>query len=239
MLVSKSMRSSTIVALLALGVAACSDSLTAPAVISPEAADPLMSRAGDSDSDADSDGNSDHYENNDRLKSGTRKFRIRPGKAVLKKLGDHRLSIPANVVCDPASSGYGPGYWDAPCRPITRPIEVTAKWATLNGQAVIHFTPNLRFVPSDERSRWVILRAKASKDIDPANSYAMLWHNPETLQWVDEAALDPTLRVILDRRGRIVSRRLKHFSRYMLWSGRGSYNVTSGMDDAFGGMGGW
>jgi hypothetical protein len=236
MLVSNWVRGSTIGVLLALGAAACSESPMAPVSLSPDASEPLMARGGDADSDSDSD--SDHYENNDRLKSGRRTFTIRPGKAVRKKLGDHVLRIPANVVCDPATSGYGPSYWDASCRPIDRRIKVTAKWATLNGQAVIFFTTNLRFVPTNDRSRWVILEAKHSKNVDPAANFAILWYNPETLKWVDESESDPTLRASFDRRERVISRRLKHFSTYRVWSGRGSYNVTSGMDDGLDGFGG-
>src|SRR3712207_5128855 len=34
----------------------------------------------------------------------------------------HRLVIPAYSVCNPATSGYGPAYWDRPCAPATTPI---------------------------------------------------------------------------------------------------------------------
>jgi hypothetical protein len=221
----KSVRSSALATLVVFGLAACGESPMAPIpespALSPGDAELLMARAGGADNEG------DHYWYDAKRKSGTRTFRIRPGKPVLKKLGEHVLWMPANVVCDPATSGYGPSHWDVPCRPITQPIDVTAKWTTINGQAVITFEPDLRFVSTNDRSRWVMLWVKHSDEADPAAKFAVLWQNPETLEWVDEGASDPTLQASFDWHGRIVSRRLKHFSNYRV-AGRGSYNVTSG-----------
>jgi hypothetical protein len=175
----------------------------------------------DDDADSDKHGGNPQY--------GSRKFTVRPNRPVLKKLGDHVLWIPANVICDPATSGYGVRQWDAPCQLIDRPIEITAKWVRVNGYEVIRFEPELRFAPRPDRDGWVILWAKHWKDLDPAKTYSVLWRNPETGEWIDEARKDPSLRVQLDRRGKIVARRLKHFSYYWLWCGFGSYNVTSGV----------
>lgn len=236
----KSMRGTTLATLLTFGLAACGESPLAPVpespALSPEASDPLMARRGYVDDDSD---DSDAYKHDDRSKSGMRTFKIRPGKPVLKKLGEHVLWVPANVVCDPATSGYGQSYWNAPCQPIKRPIEVTAKWVTVNGHTVIRFKPELRFVPSTDRNRWVILWAKYSKNVDPTVNFAVLWRNPETSEWVDEAAGDPTLRIQVQSGEKLVSRRLKHFSDYLFWAGYGSFNVTSGWGDGFDPWGGW
>ena len=237
-----SVRGRTLATLLVFGLAACGESSTAPMPVSSQISaaaveEPLMAYARDADSDSDSD--SDGGSSGD-VKYGSRKFTIKPGKAVLKKLGEHTLYIPANVVCDPATSGYGRSFWDQSCQPIRRRIEVTARWATVNGQAAIRLQPDLRFVPSTDRSRWVILSAKHSKSIDPAAYYTLLWRDPATNQWFDEAASDPTVRAQVDKRGKTVSRRLKHFSDYWLWFGFGSYNVTSGMGgDTMGLWGTW
>jgi hypothetical protein len=232
----KSARGSAFTTLLILGLAACGESPVAPlaeSTLLPEASDPLMAGYGG----ADIGDVSDSHRGDAR--SGSRKFTVSPNKPVLKNLGDHVLSIPANVICDPATSRYGVRYWDAPCRTIDRPIEVSAQWATVNGHEVIRFTPELRFAPSTDRRRWVILSVKHGKNIDPTKRYSILWRNPETNQWIDEAAKDPTLRVQLDRHGKIVSRRLKHFSDYLLWVGLGSYNVISGIGGAEIDWGGW
>jgi hypothetical protein len=221
----RSARGSAITILLLFGLAACAETSTAPMhesepALLPSATDPALARHGGDDA-------SDSYSGDAQY--GSRKFTVRPNRPVLKKLGDHVLWIPANVVCDPATSGYGVRFWEAPCRPIDRPIEITAKWVRVNGYEVIRFEPELRFAPRPDREGWVILWAKHFKDIDPAKNYTVLWHNPETNEWIDEAAKDPSLRVQLDRRGKIVARRLKHFSYYWLWCGFGSYNVTSGI----------
>jgi hypothetical protein len=236
MISSKLVRSSTMIAVLLFGVAACSDSPSAPAPvssrISPSDIDaPLMAYAGNADSDDDSD------DVGGNVKYGSRKFKIRPGRAILKKVGEHALYIPANAVCDPATSGYGRAFWELPCQPIRREIEVTAEWAVYKGEAAIRFKPDLRFVPSNDRSRWVILATKHNKNIDPIAYYTLLWQDPETGKWIDEAETDPTVRAQVDRRGKLVTRRLKHFSAYWLWFGLGSYNVTSGMGGDI--WGGW
>jgi hypothetical protein len=232
MLVSNSVRRSAVVAVLAIGVAACSDSLTAPVAVSPEAG-PLMSRGHQNYGNDDAD--SDYSE---KAKVGSRTFTIKPGESVKEKLGAHVLTIPADAVCDPETSGYGPVYWDQPCAPIDRPIEITARWATIKGQAVIRFEPDIRFVPAadDDPSRWVVLSAKHWKRFDPAAYYAILWRDPVSLKWVDESAVDASQKAYFDSKGKRVSRRLKHFSDYYLWCDFGSYNVTSGfLED----LGGW
>jgi hypothetical protein len=237
-----SVRGRSLATLLVFGLAACGESSTAPMPVSPQISaaaveEPLMAYASDADSDSDSDGNRGVSGN---VKYGSRKFTIRPGKALRKKLGEHVLYVPANVVCDPATSGYGRAFWSQSCEPIAREIEVTAQWATHNGHAAIRFKPDLRFVPTTDRSRWVILSAKHSKGIDPAAYYTLLWRDPATNEWFDEAASDPTVRAQVDKRGKLVTRRLKHFSDYWLWFGFGSYNVTSGMGgDGLGLWGAW
>ena len=85
--------------------------------------------------------------------SGTRTFVVWPGLPMGQRFGDHVLYIPANAVCDPATSGYGAAFWDAPCAPIHQPLEITATWSTINGRAVVSFSPELRFAPSADESR--------------------------------------------------------------------------------------
>jgi hypothetical protein len=227
--VSKMVRGSTLTTLLAFGLVACSEGPTAPVAISPNAASPLLSRGYGGGS----------VENGDiKLKSGSHTFTIRPGHDLSVKLGQHFLTIPADVTCDPASSAYGREYWDLPCRPASEPIEVTANWAVIKGrQAAISFSRDLRFVPSNNPDRWVVLSAKHANKIDPAAYYTILWHDPSTGKWVDESKTDPTLVAETDVKAQYISRRLKHFSEYAVWFGFGSYNVTSGLVDDVGG--GW
>jgi hypothetical protein len=234
MLMSASVRKSTWVALLALGVAGCSDGLTSPVGFSPEASAPLMS------SGSDGGDNSGSGTSGRGQEAGTRQFTVWPGLPVYEKFGDHVLSVPANVVCDPATSGYGAAFWDLPCTPLQQPIQVTATWSTRDdGRPVVSFSPDLRFAPSDDESRWVNLSLKDSKGIDPDLYYTILWFDAEAGRWVDEAQTDPSLRARTQQSGNLVSRRLKHFSEYELWSGFGGYNMTSGMGGEMLGLGGW
>jgi hypothetical protein len=201
----------TAVTLLALGLAACSEGPTSPVQISPDAAPLMVSGRGQD--------------------AGSRVFTIWPGLVHAEKFGDHVISIPANAVCDPATSGYGVQFWDLPCEPIKQPIQVTATWSERNGRPVISFSPDLRFAPSDDPSRWVNLTLRDTKGIDSQLYYAILWFDTASGQWVDESVSDATLRTRTHQSGNLVVRRLKHFSDYFLWVGLGSYNVTSGIGD--------
>jgi hypothetical protein len=236
MLMSKSVRGSTVVALLAFGLAACSESPTAPAGISPEAAEPLMAQgSGNSGSSS----NSGSGSGGRGRESGSRAFTIWPGLPVFEKFGDHVLQMPANVVCDPATSGYGAAFWDTRCARATQPIQVTATWTTRSGRPAISFSPHVRFVPSQNQNQWVELSLRDTKGIKPDRYYTILWFDEETRRWVDESQADPTLRARTSQSGNLITRRLKHFSEFALWSGLGSYNVTSGLGGDMVGVGGW
>ena len=211
MSVIKSVRGGTLLTLLIAGLAACGDVSTAPSRLSPDAG-PLMSSG-----------------SNPTSQSGKRTFVVRPGLAVDERFGDHFLRMPANVICEPASSGYHSSLWDAPCAPIQGPIEITATWSTINGRPVIAFSPDLRFVPSSDASRWVELTLKDSKGVDEDLYYAILWYDHSVNAWVDESVSDSTLEAHANKSGNMVTRRLKHFSEYLLESDFGSYNVTSGL----------
>lgn len=233
MFVTQWVRSGTLVTLLALGVTACGDFSTAPngaaAGLSPEAGALLSSG-----SDGSGSGTSGRGQ-----ESGSRTFTIWPGLVNGQRFGDHVLFIPADAVCDPATSGYGAALWDTPCTPLQRPIEVTATWSTQDDRPVVSFSPDLRFVPSDDESRWVKLSLKASKGIDPEKYYAILWYDKQLGQWVDESKTDPTLRARTSQSGNLVTRRVKHFSDWTLWVGLSNYNVTSGLGGEVGLWGGW
>ena len=235
MFVSKSVRSSTMVAFLTLGLAACSDGLTAPQSSGFDPGGALLAKgSGKGGSGTSGSGSGQSGRGQDE---GTRTFTIYPGIPVFERFGDHILTMPANVVCDPATSGYGSAYFDAPCARSKEPIVVTATWSDRGGRPVIRFSPDLRFAPSSSEQHWVKLSLKDRRGVKPDLYYAILWYDAAASKWVDESQSDPTLqaRVILD--GLLVTRRLKHFSDYALWVGLGSYNVTSGLGGDI--WGGW
>ena len=231
MVVTKQVRSSTrysaLVGVLVLGLAACSEHPTQPAASAKPASSSGFAQPKALMSSADGSGTTGWGQD-----GGSRTFTVWPGDVVSLHFGDHSLKLPANVICDPETSGYGPDFWDQPCNVIDHPIDITATWSVVNGEPVISFSPDLRFVPSSDESRWVKLTLKDTKDIDLSKYYTVLWFNTATGAWVDEAANDVTLRAQPNQNGKSVTRRLKHFSDWELWSDFGSYNVTSGLGGA-------
>jgi hypothetical protein len=222
--VLNTMRRGIVVPLLAAGLAACSEGTTAPRGPTFDAPAALFVKGGKSGGG----GGSGSGSGAPGKSEGSRTFTIWPGAAVSEKFGEHTLYIPANVTCDPATAGYGATSWDQPCARAKQPIQVTATWSTLNGSPAITFSQALRFAPSSHERDWVSLSLKDTKGIDPDRYYTILWYDEEAGHWVDESVTDPTLKARTNQSGNLVTRRLKHFSLYRIWSGRSGYNVTSG-----------
>lgn len=159
--------------------------------------------------------------------SGTASFWIDPRFAISGSLGDHHLSIPSNVICDPATTPYGPEHWDSPCTLATRPIRMTARWFIRNGHAQLHFTPDIRFAPAASSSKWVLLSMKQYEG-EVSDASAIYWWNSQTKSWVDEALGDPVLAPWFDRGGNRVTRRVKHFSGYVVGTFRDGGDAGDG-----------
>src|SRR5688572_16943931 len=61
-------------------------------------------------------------------------FVYAPSVALTERIGAHEIRFPAGAVCDPATSSYGPGTWDAPCTPLAAPITFTVRtWTDAAG----------------------------------------------------------------------------------------------------------
>jgi hypothetical protein len=118
-------------------------------------------------------------------------FDISPNGGIFD-LGNHAVVFPAQSVCDPATSSYGPGTWDDPCVPLQTSIRVHAEVRRVDGQTRVDFTPSLRFAPSTNPARWVWLvmytpSAVGSADISPFN---ILWESAPGATAVDETPSD-------------------------------------------------
>lgn len=164
-------------------------------------------------------------------------FSISPNGGSVK-VGGFRLDYPANAVCDPATSGYGPEYWLADCTALTTPITMTAKVWFSSTKAYAEFSPDIRFKPSAV----VLLSVKRPKiqgqtlSDDLKNAYAMLYFRTVdgVMQSVDEAATDSELATKFDTNGAWVWRRIRHFTGYYVRSGEpcddtaGDPNCVSG-----------
>lgn len=137
-------------------------------------------------------------------------------------LGKHAVFFPDHGICDPATSSYGPGEWDAPCTPLDAPIRFHAEVrGSPDGETWIDFTPAVRFVPTDDPNRtvWVMMKVGADVTADNYQGFGMLWMpNGSTTELVNEAATDSSLKTYIDLERDVVFRRVKHFSGYLVGS---------------------
>ena len=143
-------------------------------------------------------------------------FVISPNGGIVD-LGNHAVVFPAQSVCDPATSSYGPGTWDDPCTPLQAPISVHAEVRRVNGQTAVDFTPSLRFVPSDNPARWVwlVMYTPSAVGRSDLTGFNILWESALGAPGVDETPLDPSLRTYIDTWRGTSLRRIKHFSGYV------------------------
>jgi len=142
-------------------------------------------------------------------------FRIDPRRDNLLKFGDHSLWLPAHSVCDPASSTYGIGTWNDPCSPLTTSITVTARVrSTSGGLPRVDFQPAIRFNPMT--AAFLTLTVKGKKAKQAAEMQILYCPTNSAKDCVDEALTDPSLQTVLDRPDKMVYRRIKHFSGYLV-----------------------
>jgi hypothetical protein len=128
----------------------------------------------------------------------------------------HRIVIPAYSICQVGVSGYGPGYWDAPCAPQTAPVVFTIVTTTdTDGSSSVKVQPDVRFAPG----KTVMAYFKDPKgSVTPGSFIAYC----TLLGCSDEGKKDAAMTTYRDPSQGIIYRRLKHFS---------GYNVVFGFGD--------
>jgi hypothetical protein len=151
------------------------------------------------------------------IRNGTTTFTVGPSGGVFF-VGNHAVVFPARSICDPATSSYGDREWDAPCAPLGHPLKITARISTTNGQQAVDFSPEIRFVPSDNASRWVWVfmytpEARGALDLSRFN---IMFAPTLGATPVNDAAQDATLRTYVDSWSGMSYRRIKHFSGYVV-----------------------
>jgi len=156
------------------------------------------------------------------LNSGSVDFTVGTAGGAFS-IGNNAVYFPANSICDPATSSYGVGTWDAPCTPLRSSIKIHAVIAVRDGQPAIDFSPSLRFVPSNDPAHWVwIYMLYGSATTVAPIMYAPVFGQPG----YDEAKADLTLRTYIGFGMGV--RRIKHFSGYYtdsgFWCDNGSIN---------------
>lgn len=147
--------------------------------------------------------------------------------------GINTVRFPAGSICDPATSGYGPALWDAPCAPATAPISLPVTVTLRSGRLHVEFGRDLRFAPSADPAKHVVLTISnpaVSSTSESLGRYAVFYVPDGTSSLVDEAVHDPSLVTIVKRAEGKVVRRLKHFTGYNVHLGIWT-DCQPGVDD--------
>lgn len=144
---------------------------------------------------------------------GTYEFMVTPKHDQVLLLGANMLYLPANSVCDLASSSYGASHWDEPCAPQKQAVKVTA---VVRNAATSHpsidFYPAMRFNPKTNVSIYFYVPNKADQD----KALWLVKYCNDAKLCVDESLADPSLQTYFDAKSSIVFRRIKHFSGYLV-----------------------
>ncbi len=144
---------------------------------------------------------------------------IDPRHTTYYNLGQgNSLMFPAGSVCDPSST-YGVTEWDKPCAAARGPVvEHVRAWLDAQGHPRVDFTPNIRFVPSALPTKWVVLTfGDFAASLDPW--YNILYCATDTSACYDESKTDASLITTRNPVTGKVTRRIKHFSGYLLGAG--------------------
>jgi hypothetical protein len=144
---------------------------------------------------------------------GVYTFTIDPTQDQSLALGPNHLDLPANSVCDLATTSYGVQYWNDPCSPQTAPLTITAVVKNANTSSPsIDFFPAMRFNPKTPVNLYIYVPTGLS-------NFAKQW----TVQYCgafnrcyDESQYDRDLRTLVDAGNSVVFRRIKHFSGYVV-----------------------
>jgi hypothetical protein len=145
-------------------------------------------------------------------------------------VGMFTVSFPANSVCDPNTSSYGPGTWDSPCDTLDdgQSVTVTATYGfTFSGGPVVDFTPALRFNP---KTTVTISTGAYAPVLTYFRNYFL--NNPGALRYFGmyytpdfgataftDAGRDNSQATHVNLTTGLVWRRVKHFSGYNISSG--------------------
>jgi hypothetical protein len=104
-----------------------------------------------------------------------------------------------------------------------------------NGRTWVDFSPELRFAPSADPSRWVwmyMYTPDARGAQGDLSRFNILYAQSIGGTTVDDAAGDSTLRTYVDTHTGISFRRIKHFSGYTASAGRDCENSLEGCTDS-------
>ena len=213
-------------AVAALAVA-CGDSAVAPARSANSlsaAASPSLSAGGN---------------NQNRTLLGT--IELSPNGGAYR-VGDFDIVMPAGAVCDPATTKYGPRFWDDDCTPAGRSITVNVIAKKEGKHVSVDFQPDLRFRPA---AGWVVIQTGAYSDLLTSSAVRQLpgksaFFENFSIQYVPtgggrqinefRTTGDASLLTHVDLRSGLVWRRVKHFSGYIVTLGAKCDPTLTGSD---------
>jgi hypothetical protein len=147
------------------------------------------------------------------VSDGTYTTYIDPTRNQTLTLGASRLEIPANAVCDLDRSSYGSDKWDDSCARENSRFKITA---VVRNAATDHpsvdFEPALRFSPDKNVNLYLYVTDDATLDASRIVKYC------NANGCVDESIADPSVASNVDLENRVVFRRIKHFSGFIVLS---------------------
>src|SRR5258705_4548950 len=208
-------------------LAGCSDTPVAPAV-APSTSTSMMQAP---------DGHPTLSLSHDRKDNEESQFTISPAGG-LYRVGNHAVVFPARSVCEPATDNYEAAQWDAPCTAAKRAIKVHAVVKKDGNRTWVDFSPELRFVPSANPSRWVWLfinPPEARNARGALSRFNILYASSIGGVTVNDAATDASLRTYVDTRSGATFRRIEHFSGYLGTAGYvcdGALEGCAGIENA-------
>lgn len=143
--------------------------------------------------------------------------------------GLYTINFPANSICDPARSSYGPGEWNNDCTTLDAGQVVTIR-ATLSTTATslaVDFSPALRFSPATEVTISTDIFAatiKANREYfqkNPSalNTLAILYAPTLGATGVSDYTVDASIVTKVSLGNGRIWRRVKHFSGYSIVTG--------------------
>jgi hypothetical protein len=149
-------------------------------------------------------------------------FRVDNQKGITQKIGDHVINIPANAICDLATSGYGTTFWNKSCSPMKGSVVITATVLQgPDGAPYIDFQPAMRFSPNKEVTLFFKDGKSGSKNVS-------IQYCNNLGSCVDESLNDPSLKPFRINNN-IVGRRIGHFSGYVIAYDNGLIDISIGL----------
>ena len=144
---------------------------------------------------------------------GVYTFTLDPSQPQTIQLGASSLQLPASSDCEIGTTSYGPSEWNNACTPAALPVTITAvvKNAATNHPS-IEFSPAMRFNPSTN----VMLHLFVTDAATLSNMTVMKYCGPFAAVCVDESTTDSSLQTTVNAAAGQVSRRIKHFSGYVV-----------------------